>query len=128
MVDHIVRLLLVEDNPLHARLIQQLLGGDAQLRCAVESVDRLSEGLARLGRGAVDLVLLDLVLPDSQELETLFKVRAAAPGNQHGAPGQVEPLRERTVRAARWNAVQSEVPAYLGRQRGDSFTNRVHIL
>lgn len=79
MVDHPVRLLLVEDNPLHTMLIQQLLARDAQLRCTVEAVDRLTDGLARLGRGAVDLVLLDLILPDSQELETLFKVRAAAP-------------------------------------------------
>ncbi|WP_375058286.1 Glu/Leu/Phe/Val dehydrogenase dimerization domain-containing protein [Zobellella sp. DQSA1] len=79
MLDLPVRLLLIEDNPLHRRLIQQLLGADAQLQCEVEAVERLADGLARLARNDVDLVLLDLVLPDSQELETLLRVRLAAP-------------------------------------------------
>jgi glutamate dehydrogenase (NAD(P)+) len=74
-----IRLLLIEDNPLHSRLIQQLLKADTQLRCEVEAVDRLDLGLSRLVRGNVDLVLLDLVLPDSQELETLWRVRLVAP-------------------------------------------------
>ncbi len=74
-----IRLLLIEDNPLHSRLIQQLLKTDTQLRCDVEAVERLDEGLIRLARGNVDLVLLDLVLPDSEELETLWRVRLVAP-------------------------------------------------
>lgn len=32
----------------------------------------------RLKQGASDLVLLDLILPDSQELETLFRIRSVA--------------------------------------------------
>lgn len=79
MSDQIVRLLLVEDNPLHAKLIQRLLDTEVQLRCEVVAVDRLADGLGHLERGATDLVLLDLILPDSQELETLFRVRAVAP-------------------------------------------------
>ncbi|GAA0560280.1 Glu/Leu/Phe/Val dehydrogenase dimerization domain-containing protein [Halomonas salifodinae] len=79
MADHPLRLLLVEDNPLHSRLIQQLLKEDAQLRCEVEAVSTLAEGLTRLVKGRIDLVLLDLVLPDSQELETLWRVRLVAP-------------------------------------------------
>jgi len=39
----------------------------------------LSEGLARLTRGDIDIVLLDLGLPDSQGLETLQRVRSQAP-------------------------------------------------
>ena len=79
MSDQIVRILLVEDNPLHAKLIQKLLSIEMQLRCNVVAVDRLVDGLGQLERGATDLVLLDLILPDSQELETLFRVRSAAP-------------------------------------------------
>ncbi|MGR2741044.1 Glu/Leu/Phe/Val dehydrogenase dimerization domain-containing protein [Billgrantia sp. Q4P2] len=74
-----IHLLLIEDNALHRRLIQQLLKADTQLRCDVEAVERLDTGLMRLAQGNVDLVLLDLVLPDSQELETLWRVRLVAP-------------------------------------------------
>jgi len=77
--DQMIRILLVEDNPLHARLVQRLIEGEEQLNCSVHTVDNLSDGLACLDRGGIDLVLLDLVLPDSQELETLFRVHSAAP-------------------------------------------------
>ncbi|WOS65031.1 Glu/Leu/Phe/Val dehydrogenase dimerization domain-containing protein [Sinorhizobium fredii] len=79
MSDQTVRVLLVEDNPLHAKLIQRLLDTEMQLHCEVVAVDRLADGVGQLERGATDLVLLDLILPDSQELETLFRIRAAAP-------------------------------------------------
>ncbi|MFW8595723.1 Glu/Leu/Phe/Val dehydrogenase dimerization domain-containing protein [Cribrihabitans neustonicus] len=74
-----VRLLLVEDNPLHAKLVERLIEGAPQLNCALETAATLAEGLSCLSAGGVDLVLLDLVLPDSRDLETLFRVRAAAP-------------------------------------------------
>lgn len=44
----------------------------------VEPVDRLSKGLSRLEQGCVDLVLLDLGLPDSQGLDTFEKIHSAA--------------------------------------------------
>ena len=76
MSDHRISVLLVEDNPIHARLLQNLL---AEVRSPVfelETVDRLASGLERLAQGGIDVVLLDLVLPDSQELETFIRVRA----------------------------------------------------
>ncbi|GAA3544513.1 Glu/Leu/Phe/Val dehydrogenase dimerization domain-containing protein [Zobellella aerophila] len=79
MVELPIRLLLIEDNPLHSRLVLQLLKADTQLQCEVEAVECLADGLSILAGGEVDLVLLDLVLPDSQELETLLRVRLAAP-------------------------------------------------
>ncbi|MBB3139273.1 Glu/Leu/Phe/Val dehydrogenase dimerization domain-containing protein [Halomonas organivorans] len=79
MQDSPVQLLLVEDNPMHRELIMKLLGDDPQLRCEVEAVGNLADGLTRLVKQGVDLVLLDLVLPDSEELETLFRVRLVAP-------------------------------------------------
>ncbi|WP_116475030.1 Glu/Leu/Phe/Val dehydrogenase dimerization domain-containing protein [Zobellella maritima] len=79
MVELPIHLLLIEDNPLHSRLVLQLLKADTQLQCEVEAVECLADGLDILERGDVDLVLLDLVLPDSQELETLLRVRMAAP-------------------------------------------------
>jgi glutamate dehydrogenase (NAD(P)+) len=77
--DQSVRILLVEDNPLHAKLIQRLLDTEVQLRCEAVAVDCLADGLGQLERDVIDLVLLDLILPDSQELETLFRLRSAAP-------------------------------------------------
>jgi signal transduction histidine kinase len=51
-------------------------GTDA--RFEVECVGRLSEGLARLGQGGIEVVLLDLWLPDSEGLESFHRVYAQA--------------------------------------------------
>jgi signal transduction histidine kinase len=69
--------LLVEDNAGDARLIAELLGPSAG-EFRLEHVDRLALGLERLGRGGVDVVLLDLGLPDSQGSATWAAVRRAA--------------------------------------------------
>src|SRR5262249_40692355 len=45
----------------------------------VEHVERLSEGIARLGCEKFDAVLLDLQLPDSRGLDTFRAVQKAAP-------------------------------------------------
>ncbi len=74
-----ISVLLIEDNPIHTRLIQRLLAEVDRPVFHLESADRLSTGLARLAEGGIDVVLLDLVLPDSQELDTVLRVRAEAP-------------------------------------------------
>ncbi|MEM9632484.1 MAG: Glu/Leu/Phe/Val dehydrogenase dimerization domain-containing protein [Pseudomonadota bacterium] len=79
MTEQTVHVLLVEDNSLHLRLIQKLLASETQLNYQVEAVGTLTDALACLEGCPIDLILLDLILPDSQELETLFKVRSAAP-------------------------------------------------
>ena len=70
--------LLVEDNAGDLHLIEELLrlpAGEFRL----EHVELLAPGLERLGRGGVDVVLLDLGLPDSQGDATFAAVRRAAP-------------------------------------------------
>ena len=42
--------------------------------------DRLGAGLQSLSEGEIDIVLLDLALPDSHGIDTLSAVREAAPG------------------------------------------------
>jgi phosphoserine phosphatase RsbU/P len=73
-----MRVLLVEDNPDHAVWIGELLAVRAasiDLTCA----GRLSEAFACLAEGGIDVVLLDLTLPDSQGLDTVARMRAQAP-------------------------------------------------
>jgi glutamate dehydrogenase (NAD(P)+) len=69
--------LLVEDNPIHARLVSRLLC-DAEPLFAVETVDYLEAGLSRLKAGGIDVVLLDLVLPDSQGMDTFSRLKQVA--------------------------------------------------
>ena len=73
-----IQILLVEDNPAEARLIDLLLreSADAEMKCQHES--RLSDGLLRLQENTADAILLDLGLPDSEGLETVRRVRLTA--------------------------------------------------
>lgn len=73
------QILLVEDNPGDARLVRELLRGEPAARlCEVTAIARLAELPSILERG-FDVLLLDLLLPDSSGLETLRRARAAAP-------------------------------------------------
>ena len=74
-----ISVLLVEDNPIHARLLQGLLSDRSDPAFAVEAVDHLAAGIQRLSTGSFDAVLLDLVLPDSQEMATFERVKEAVP-------------------------------------------------
>ncbi len=73
----VVHLLLVEDDPGDARLVQALVRSARDLDVHVE--DRLERAVSHLGAHEVDLVLLDLGLPDSRGLETVRAVRRQAP-------------------------------------------------
>lgn len=66
-----LHILLIEDNRSDAVLIEALLAESSDVSFAVETAQRLSTGLARLDRGGIDIVLLDLGLPDSQGLQTI---------------------------------------------------------
>ena len=79
MSDNPLQALLVEDNPGDARLIWEMLTEVKSAAFDVEYADRLSSGLERLAAGGIDVVLLDLSLPDSQGLDTFARVHAQAP-------------------------------------------------
>jgi len=74
-----IHILLIEDNPGDVRLIREMLAEAGSNRFALVCADRLSAGLKRLAEGNVDVVLLDLGLPDSQGLDTLRRVVAERP-------------------------------------------------
>lgn len=73
-----IRVLMIEDSQVHARLVQGMLGQDQDHPFTVETADVLSTGLDRLVKGGLDVILLDLNLPDSEGLETFRRTRAAA--------------------------------------------------
>jgi signal transduction histidine kinase len=73
------KILLIEDNPGDARLIREMLTESIGARFHLECVERLSAGLERLAQGGIDVVLLDLSLPDSQGLDTFLSTHAQVP-------------------------------------------------
>src|SRR5216684_3215592 len=72
-----LHILLVEDTPADARLIQAILRPPS---FKVTHVERLSDALAVLRATRVDVVLLDLMMPDSRGAETLHTVLEQAAG------------------------------------------------
>jgi len=78
-----IRILLVEDNPGDAVLAREALResqfSSASTPFQIEVVERLSAALDVLKKQHVDIVLLDLGLPDSQGFSTFQTVHAAAP-------------------------------------------------
>ena len=72
--------LLIEDDPIYARVLRKRLAQDATPAFHVQCTDRLQSGLDWFAREGADIVLLDLHLPDSQGLETLIKAHTQAPG------------------------------------------------
>jgi PAS domain S-box-containing protein len=74
----LTNVLLVEDNPVDARMVRALLrAASASLRCGHAS--RLAEALECLKAERPDVILLDLNLDDSCGYETFHRMREAAP-------------------------------------------------
>ena len=72
--------LLIEDDPAIARVVQNALADASDSPFVAEWVRRLSDGLEKVSRGGIAAVLLDLSLPDSQGINTFSTLSLAAPG------------------------------------------------
>ena len=79
MINPNPRVLLVEDNPGDVRYIMELQKEATRRRFSLEVSGSLTEAHKRLEKGGIDVILLDLGLPESTGLSTLQKVRAAHP-------------------------------------------------
>ena len=79
MADKPISILLVEDNPGDRRLICEMLAEAKSVTFDLKYADRLQAGLGHLDENRVEVILLDLGLPDSQGLETLSKIYAQVP-------------------------------------------------
>jgi DNA-binding NarL/FixJ family response regulator len=69
--------LVVDDHPLFCDALSITLRAVAGI-ARTESADSLTAALDRLGRGDIDLVVLDLNLPDVSGLDGLLRLRSAA--------------------------------------------------
>jgi two-component system sensor histidine kinase/response regulator len=83
MEEHHFKVLLVEDNLVDFRSIQERLTDATLARDATTfdliHADRLATGLSLLINSKIDVILLNLSLPDSQGIDTIVKMRAMAP-------------------------------------------------
>lgn len=76
MADKPIVILLVEDNPGDRRLIREMLTEASNVTFDVQYADRLEAAMEYLDHNGVEVILLDLGLPDSQGLATLKKIYA----------------------------------------------------
>lgn len=76
-----IAVLMIEDDPDYAELVQHWLStsGD-DIGFVLHWTDSLAGGFERLARGGIDVVLLDLSLPDSSGVETFLSLRDRARG------------------------------------------------
>ncbi len=75
-----VTVLLVEADPDTAQIVLDAFAGADTGGFRVEWVKRLSPALERLRRPGVDVVLLDLMLPDARGIDTFDRIFPAAAG------------------------------------------------
>jgi sigma-B regulation protein RsbU (phosphoserine phosphatase) len=79
MGERTLRLLVVDDNPHDVDLVRaQLADAARDVSFAVESVGRLGAALERLARKDVDVVLLDLGLPDAAGTQGVVRLAREA--------------------------------------------------
>jgi len=76
----IKKVLLIEDNLGDARLLREMFKEDSSLDIELTCVGFMADAEKHLDAHFVDVVLLDLGLPDAQGLAAIRRVRVAAPG------------------------------------------------
>jgi CheY-like chemotaxis protein len=69
-----VKILLIEDNSGDAYLIEDHLEEFANFSCEIKNVGTLKEGLSILKEQQFDVILSDLSLPDSDGVNTFFRI------------------------------------------------------
>lgn len=72
-------ILLIEDNPGDTRLVKEMLDEGATDAFELLHADQIGTAIPLLELESVDIILLDLGLPDGNGLDTLIKVHALAP-------------------------------------------------
>ncbi len=79
LLDKLVKVLLIEDNSADARFIIEMFKEISKPKYELKNVTNLQDGLKYLDKHPVDILLLDLSLPDSHGLETFEKAHKHDP-------------------------------------------------
>jgi signal transduction histidine kinase/DNA-binding NarL/FixJ family response regulator len=79
MREKALQILLVEDNAGDARLFREMFSHERPDSFKLTHVLRMHEAEIHLAKGGVDVVLLDMGLPDEHGLDSLRRVHVAAP-------------------------------------------------
>ncbi len=74
-----INVLLIEDNEEQVQFLTQLLHTTESVGFEVIAAGALRSGLEKAASGIIDLILLDLTLPDSDGIETFIRVIEQAP-------------------------------------------------
>jgi DNA-binding response OmpR family regulator len=77
-VDRPINVFLIEDDTGFARMVQQMVTEIEGGHFTFERAENLEKGIKRLEHGGVDVILLDLLLPDSEGIFTFFRLRDVA--------------------------------------------------
>src|ERR1700686_307427 len=80
MKEKALHVLLVEDNAGDVRLLREMFSKEKPGSFELTHLLRMSEAVIHLAKGGVDIVLLDMGLPDGHGLDTVRRAHAAAPG------------------------------------------------
>jgi signal transduction histidine kinase len=75
-----LQVLLVEDNAGDVRLLREMFSKERPDSFELTHFLRMSEAEIHLAKGGMDIVLLDMGLPDGHGLDTVRRAHAAAPG------------------------------------------------
>lgn len=80
MMNSVLKILLIEDNPGDARLVKEALSEIHSTPLEMVHATRLQDGLAKAEEQKFDVVLLDLSLPDASGLDTIRRAHKAVSG------------------------------------------------
>ena len=73
-----INILYIEDNPDDVAILEEMLDDQKLMACSLIHADHLAAGLEKLDKGGVDILLLDLSLPDSHGFTTFQTVKKQA--------------------------------------------------
>ena len=79
VADATLQVLLVEDSAADARWFREELRDAGVASFTLHHVGTLAAAIERVAAGDIDAILLDLSLPDAQGIDTVARMRAAAP-------------------------------------------------
>lgn len=77
--DSVQRVLVVEDDPVFAKLLTTFLRQSERPPCSSVTAGTMQDALRRLSADSYDVIITDLRLPDSKDYQTVESLQRAAP-------------------------------------------------